>query len=125
MLLPGSMFALDIQGGTIQASGLGFDEGDADRACMPVPGSLCATPWLGPEIAQLQVQMLDHDGTPFHGDPRHVLGSIVERLRARPQSGCGGTRVLLRRPQRTVEGNAQPPLRASRAGVSTAPRSTP
>ncbi len=111
MLLPGSMFALDIQGGTIQASGLGFDEGDADRACMPVPGSLCATPWLGTEIAQLQVQMLDHDGTPFHGDPRHVLGSIVERLRARGLNPVVAVELefyFVDR-ERTVEGNAQPP----------------
>ncbi len=34
--LPGSMFALDVLGGTIQTTGLGFDEGDADRACVPV-----------------------------------------------------------------------------------------
>ncbi|MGH6781203.1 MAG: glutamine synthetase family protein, partial [Sphingomonadaceae bacterium] len=40
LYLPGSMFALDIQGGTIQSTGLGFDEGDADRACVPVPGTL-------------------------------------------------------------------------------------
>ena len=31
MLLPGSMFALDVLGGTVQATGLGFDDGDADR----------------------------------------------------------------------------------------------
>src|SRR5688500_19779693 len=35
MFLPGSMFALDVLGGTIQTTGLGFDEGDADRACVP------------------------------------------------------------------------------------------
>jgi glutamine synthetase len=31
LLLPGSMFALDVPGHTVEASGLGFDEGDADR----------------------------------------------------------------------------------------------
>ena len=40
LLLPGSMFALDVPGGTVQATGLGFDEGDADRPCMPIPGTL-------------------------------------------------------------------------------------
>ena len=62
VFLPGSMFALDMQGGTVQATGLGFDEGDADRACVPVPGTLFPTPWLGEGIAQLQVQMLDERG---------------------------------------------------------------
>lgn len=111
LFLPGSMFALDIQGGTIQATGLGFDEGDADRACLPVPGSLCATPWLGPEVAQLQVQMCDHDGTPFYADPRHVLGAVVERLR-----GLGLNPVVAIElefyfvdPARTPEGRIQPP----------------
>jgi len=38
LLLPASMFALDVLGGTIQSTGLGFDEGDADRVCLPLPG---------------------------------------------------------------------------------------
>ena len=38
MPLPGSMFALDIEGGTVEATGLGFADGDADRPCMPLPG---------------------------------------------------------------------------------------
>ena len=83
MFLPGSMFALDVLGGTIQSTGLGFEEGDADRPCLPVPGSLFACPWLGPGVAQLQVQMLDHDGQPFYGDPRHQLASVLERFSAR------------------------------------------
>jgi glutamine synthetase len=83
LFLPGSMFALDALGGTIQATGLGFDEGDADRPCLPVADSLWPCPWLGPEIAQLQVSMYEHEGTPFYGDPRHLLGRMVERFRAR------------------------------------------
>ncbi len=83
MYLPGSMFALDVMGGTIQATGLGFDEGDADRPCVPVPGSLFASSWLGPNVAQLHVQMLDHDQRPFFGDPRNVLDAVLERYAAR------------------------------------------
>ena len=45
----GSMFALDVLGGTIQATGLGFDEGDADRICLPIAGTLVPVPWLGDE----------------------------------------------------------------------------
>ncbi len=44
-LLPGSMFALDVLGGTIQETGLGFDEGDADRSCLPIDGTLVPVPW--------------------------------------------------------------------------------
>lgn len=83
LYLPGSMFALDVRGGTVQATGLGFEDGDADRSCVPIPGSLFAAPWLGPGVAQLQVQMLDHDGLPFYGDPRHVLDTVLARYAAR------------------------------------------
>ena len=55
LLLPGSMFALDVLGGTVQSTGLGFDEGDADRVCLPIPGTLVPVPWLGEHVAQMQV----------------------------------------------------------------------
>jgi glutamine synthetase len=72
MPLPGSMYALDIEGGTNEATGLGFDDGDADRPCMPIPGSLVPVPWQA-DVAQLQLRMFDHDGARFFGDPRRVL----------------------------------------------------
>ncbi len=112
MYLPGSMFALDVMGATIQATGLGFDEGDADRPCVPVPGSLFASPWLGTGVAQLQVQMLDHDRQPFYGDPRHVLDSVLERYRRhgwRPVVAIE-LEFYFVDPQRTPDGHAQPPL---------------
>ena len=64
MLLPGSMFALDVLGGTVQATGLGFDEGDADRPCRPLPHSLVPVPWQHDGVAQLQVSMYEPDGRP-------------------------------------------------------------
>jgi glutamine synthetase len=82
MLLPGSMFALDVLGGTIEATGLGFDDGDADRPCLPIEGSLLPVPWLSDDVAQLQVAMHERDGRPFFGDPRHLLAGILERFRA-------------------------------------------
>jgi glutamine synthetase len=111
MYLPGSMFALDVMGGTIEETGLGFEEGDADRPCVPVPGSLFASPWMGPGVAQLQVQMLDHDLRPFFGDPRHVLDTVLERYAGR------GWRPMVALelefyfvdPERTPAGHAQPP----------------
>src|SRR6188768_472454 len=72
MPLPGSMFALDIEGGTVEATGLGFDDGDADRPCLPIPGTLVPVPWQA-DVAQLQLRMFDHDNTRFFGDPRGIL----------------------------------------------------
>ena len=82
MLLPGSMFALDVLGGTVQATGLGFDDGDADRPCRPIPGTLVPVPWQEDGIAQLQLTMHEPDGRAFFGDPRHVLASVLERITA-------------------------------------------
>ena len=111
LLLPASMFALDVLGGTVQATGLGFDDGDADRICLPVAGSLAPVPWLGPEVAQMQVSMYEHDGRPFHGDPRHVLAGVLRHF-----SDLGLTPVMavelefyLVDRERTAEGHAQPP----------------
>ncbi|MBC8027318.1 MAG: glutamine synthetase [Steroidobacteraceae bacterium] len=81
MPLPGSMFALDIQGGTVEASGLGFADGDADRPCMPIPGTLVPVPWQT-DVAQVQLTMTDLDGAPFFGDPRHLLAQQVDALGA-------------------------------------------
>ena len=110
-LLPGSLFALDVLGGTIQATGLGFDEGDADRACLPIPGTLVPVPWHDEEAAQLQVSMRDHDGTPFYGDPRHRLDAILQRfreLRLTPVIAIELEFYFLD-PTRTATGTVQPP----------------
>ena len=80
MPLPGSMFALDIEGGTIEASGLGFSDGDADRPCMPIPGTLVPVPWDKDGVAQVQLTMHEQDGTPFFGDPRHLLANVLARF---------------------------------------------
>ena len=81
LLLPGSMFALDVPGGTVQATGLGFDEGDADRPCMPIPGTLAEVPWLDHGVAQVQITMHERDGRPFVGDPRHLLQRVLAGFR--------------------------------------------
>ena len=127
MFLPGSMFALDVLGGTIQSTGLGFDEGDADRACVPVPNSLYPAPWMGPSVAQLQVQMLDHDGGPFYGDPRHLLDAVLERYAARGWKPVVAVELefYLVDCERTPAGHAQPPKsrytgrRESRAQINS------
>ncbi|MCH8552799.1 MAG: glutamine synthetase family protein [Natronospirillum sp.] len=78
--LPGSVYALDATGTTVESTGLGVDTGDADRICRPVPGSLTMVPWLEGR-AQALVTMFETDGvTPFPSDPRQVLTRINERF---------------------------------------------
>jgi glutamine synthetase len=111
MLLPASMFALDVLGGTVQCTGLGFDEGDADRLCLPLPGSLAPVPWLGEQVAQMQVAMYEHDRSPFFGDPRHVLERVLGRFAVaglRPVTAVELEFYFVDR-ERTPQGGAQPP----------------
>ena len=111
LLLPASMFALDVLGGTVQSTGLGFDEGDADRVCLPLAGSLAIVPWLGGNVAQMQVAMYEHDRKPFFGDPRHVLEGVLGRFDAlglRPVMAVELEFYFVDR-ERTQEGHAQPP----------------
>src|SRR5882672_8825120 len=65
LLMPGSLYALDVGGGTVEATGLGFDDGDADRPCRPIPGSLVPVPWHGDSVAQVQLSMYERDGRGF------------------------------------------------------------
>jgi glutamine synthetase len=111
LLLPASMFALDVLGGTVQSTGLGFDEGDADRVCLPLPGSLAPVPWLGEHVAQMQVAMFEHDRSPFFGDPRHVLEQVLGRFAARGLTPVMAVELefyFVDR-ERTPGGYAQPP----------------
>jgi glutamine synthetase len=111
LLLPASMFALDVLGGTVQSTGLGFDEGDADRICLPLPDSLTRVPWLGELVAQMQVAMYEHDRRPFFGDPRHVLEQVVGRYAERglkPVMAVELEFYFVDR-ERTRTGAAQPP----------------
>lgn len=78
---PGSLFATDITGSTVEETGLGFDDGDADRDCFPVPGTLDPIPWLPRPTGQVLLNMVDHDGSPFFADPRTVLANVIQRLK--------------------------------------------
>ena len=112
MLLPGSMFALDVLGGTVEATGLGFDEGDADRPCLPIPRSLVRTPWLRERVAQVQLSMFERGGAGFYGDPRHVLMQVLKRfeaLKLTPVVAIEYEFYLVDR-ERTADGLPQPPL---------------
>jgi glutamine synthetase len=111
MPLPGSMFALDIEGGTVEATGLGFADGDADRPCMPIAGTLQPVPWQKDGIAQVQLSMYEHDGSPFFGDPRHLLAGVLQkfaRLKLTPVVAIEYEFYLVDT-QRDAQGLPQPP----------------
>jgi glutamine synthetase len=78
--LPGSILGLDITGADVEETGLVWEDGDADRACWPVPGTLVRSPWQVPPAGQLLVSMYELDGAPSPGDPRHALKRVVERF---------------------------------------------
>lgn len=76
--LPKTALSLDIWGRDVEE--LVFASGDADGICRPVEGSLLPTPWSpGGQHGQVLLSMYDADGTPYLGDPRHVLGQVLSR----------------------------------------------
>ncbi|QGX41361.1 glutamine synthetase family protein [Permianibacter aggregans] len=79
--LPGSIFSLDITGDNIEEAGLGFDIGDADQICWPIPGTLKVSPWQKRPMAQVQLTMTDGKGAPFFADPRQVLSRVLNRFK--------------------------------------------
>src|SRR5688500_4329582 len=71
--LPMSLIATDITGNTVEETGLGYDIGDEDRICRPVPGSLRPVPWSPRPMAQLLLSMENAKGGTFEANPREVL----------------------------------------------------
>lgn len=80
--LPGSILVNDITGQDVEATGLVWEDGDADRVARPIPGRITPAPWLGPDVAQVPVTMYELDGTPHDLDPRHVLQRVIDRFAA-------------------------------------------
>src|SRR5690606_1448121 len=80
--LPMSLVAADILGNTVEETGLGYDIGDEDRICRPIPGSLRPVPWSARPALQLLLQMEDGDGGWFEAHPRRVLQRVLDRFAA-------------------------------------------
>lgn len=76
----GTILGLDMTGEDVDATGLAWEVGDADKICRPVPGTLTRASWLAQPTAQLLLSMYEADGQPAAADPRHVLARAVERL---------------------------------------------
>ena len=81
--LPMSLIATDITGNTVEETGLGYDIGDEDRICRPVPGTLKVIPWQQRPMAQLLLSMENGEGGMFAANPREVLRRVVERFTAK------------------------------------------
>jgi glutamine synthetase len=80
--LPGSILVNDITGQDVEATGLVWEDGDADRIARPIAGRITPAPWLGDDVAQVPVTMYELDGKPHDLDPRHVLQGVIDRFAA-------------------------------------------
>ncbi len=79
--LPMSLIATDITGNTVEETGLGYDIGDEDRICRPIPGTLRPVPWQAQPTAQALLSMEDAAGAAFAANPREILKRVVERFK--------------------------------------------
>jgi glutamine synthetase len=109
--LPCSIMSLDITGEDVEETGLVWDAGDADKLAWPVAGSLKRAAWMPVPTAQLLLSLWELDGSPYVGDPRHVLAKVVARLEA-----AGFVPVVAAElefyvvdPARGADGRLQPP----------------
>ncbi len=80
--LPGSILVNDITGQDVEATGLVWEDGDADRVARPIAGRLTPATWLGADVAQIPLSMYELDGAPHDLDPRHVLKRVIDRFAA-------------------------------------------
>ena len=112
ILLPGSLFCLDTSGANVEGAGLVWTDGDADRVCHAVPGTLKPVPWHRKGLAQILLTMHEEDETPFFADPRHVLKGIIDRFTAmglKPVTAVELEFYLIDK-ERTATGYPQPPV---------------
>lgn len=78
--LPKTALSLDIWGRDVEV--LVFATGDADGMCRAVEGSLLPTPWAAEgQHGQVMLSMYNTDGSPYSGDPSHVLAQVVSRFK--------------------------------------------
>lgn len=78
--LPCSIQSLDMLGADVLETGLVWEEGDSDRPCFPVAGTLTHAPWHDVPTAQLILESYERDGSPTPADPRHALARTVAAL---------------------------------------------
>jgi glutamine synthetase len=82
MRMPLSTVNLDIWGRDIAGSKWVFASGDADGSCKWTGRGPLPIDWTSRSTALLPLSLRNNDGTPFDGDPRNVLESVLKRLAA-------------------------------------------
>lgn len=81
--LPCSIQSLDMLGADVLETGLVWAEGDSDRPCFPVAGTLTHAPWHDTPTAQLILTSYERDTSPTPADPRHALARVVASLESK------------------------------------------
>jgi glutamine synthetase len=76
---PISLYGIDATGANVDASGLVWEQGDADRPCLVDPATFAPVPWRDGG-AQVLGGLGDSAGRPFFAAPRAVLQSVAERF---------------------------------------------
>jgi glutamine synthetase len=76
-----SVYGIDGTGENVAASGLIWEEGDADRPCLVDWTTLAPVPWREGG-AQALAGLAEHDGRPFFADPRALLRRVAGRFAA-------------------------------------------
>lgn len=91
--MPFSALNVDLWGADIDGSPLVFESGDADGVLLPTDRGPVPVPWLATETALVPMCLHDDEGTPFAGDPRHALASVLERYAQRGWSVVAATEL--------------------------------
>ncbi|WP_108862198.1 glutamine synthetase family protein [Ruegeria sp. Alg231-54] len=91
--MPFSALNVDLWGADIDGSPLVFESGDADGVLLPTERGPVPVPWLETETALVPMCLYDDEGTPFAGDPRHALGSVLDRYAQRGWSVIAATEL--------------------------------
>ncbi|RBW52476.1 glutamine synthetase family protein [Ruegeria sp. A3M17] len=91
--MPFSALNVDLWGADIDGSPLVFESGDADGVLLPTERGPVPVPWLETETALVPMCLHDDEGTPFAGDPRHALASVLDRYAQRGWSVIAATEL--------------------------------
>jgi glutamine synthetase len=81
LTFPSSVYGIDASGNNVDASGLIWEEGDADRPCRIDWTTLAPVLWREGG-AQVLAGLGDHQGGPFFADPRATLAAVAGRFQA-------------------------------------------
>ncbi len=91
--MPLSALNVDVFGLDIDDSPLVFETGDADGIMRATERGMVPVPWLDTPQPLALMEMYHDDGTPFDGDPRHALKSVLARYAARGWSVMAATEL--------------------------------